>query len=74
MLDEFEQHIFSWVSRVIFIPLYQIVTLDDDLVETMARDNQVKTLSSRKCDKECHLADVIYDALFNVVMSVRIRR
>lgn len=48
--------------------------LEDDLVGTLAQDNQVKTLSARKTDREGHLADVVADALFNAVMSVRFRQ
>lgn len=62
------------MSIVFFTPLHQVVTLDDDLVATRARGNQVNTLGSRKCDKEGDLADVLADALFIVVMSVRFRR
>lgn len=62
------------MSRVFIARLHQIVTLDDDLMGTRAHDNQVKTLSSRKSDKEGHLADVIADALFSAVLSVRFSR
>lgn len=46
-----------------FIPAFQTVTLDDDLVRTEARENQRKYISFLKSDKEGHMADVIADAL-----------
>ena len=41
---------------------------------TRAADNQVKTISNRKTDGEGHVADVLADALFRVVMQMRFRR
>lgn len=73
-LDELERKSFSLVSRVFSVPLHQIIALDDDVVGRRGRENQVKTLSARKCDKEGHLADVLADAIFNDVISVRFRR
>lgn len=61
-LDELEQLCFNLISREFFIPLHQVVTLDDDLVGTRARYNQLKALSVRKADKEGHIADVVADS------------
>lgn len=49
------------------------MTLDGDVADTRARENQLKELSARKEDKEGHLADVLADALFNEVISVQCR-
>lgn len=57
-----------------FCSLNLIGTLDDDLFGTRAADNQVKTLSARKADKEGHSEDAIADALFRVVLGLRFRR
>lgn len=60
--------------RMFFVPLHQVVTLDDDLMGTRAQDNPVKMLSPRKADKEGHCADVVADALFRLVLLHRFRR
>lgn len=49
-------------------------TLDDDLFRTRSGDNQVKTVSDRKADKEEHGADEIADELSRVILSIRFRR
>ena len=49
-------------------------TLDGDLYGTRASDNQVKTIRSRKADKEGHCVDALADALFRVTLMVRFRR
>lgn len=68
-LTEFERILFTPPARIFFITLYQIVTLDDDLVGTRAADFQVKKLSPRKL-----MADVFEESLLNCVFSVRFRR
>lgn len=70
-LGDMEACAFPKVVQVFVIPAFHTVTLDDDLVGTRARDNQVKYLSSLKSEKEGRMADVVTDALQNVVMSVR---
>lgn len=57
-----------------FIPNFLFSRLDDDLYGTRAKDNQVKTLSSRKADEEGHVADAIADALFRITLCLRFRR
>lgn len=37
------------------------MTLDDDLFETRAVENQAKNLSNRKADREVHTTDVVED-------------
>lgn len=58
--------------RICFVPLYQLLTLDDDIFGTRAVDNQVKSLSSRKNEIEGHTADSILDALFRVTSCSKI--
>ena len=60
--------------KIFFSPTHTLATLDDDLYGTRATDNQVKTLSNRKSDREGHAADTIADALFRVTLMVRFRR
>ena len=48
--------------------------LEDDLYGTRSMDNQVKTLSARKADREGHCAEAIEDALFRITFFVRFRR
>lgn len=50
---------------------FTIVTLDDDLYGTQAKDNQVKTLSSRKAEKEGNSDVVICDVVFQKALGVR---
>lgn len=58
-LSEMKQTCFTLGSRLVFVPLHHIVNLDEDLVGTRAKDQQVKTLSLRKAQNEAHMADVI---------------
>ena len=63
------------MTCTVFInPVHTLATLDDDLCGTRAGDNQVKSLSIRKADREGHTADAIVDALFRVKLIVRFRR
>lgn len=73
-LDNFERTAYEMSRNVCLSPNNTTVTLDDDLYGTRARDNQVKTLSARKADKEGHSADVICDAIFRITLGVRFRR
>ena len=50
------------------------LTLDDDLYGTRASDNQVKTISHRKADKEGHCADALADPFSRLTLFVRFRR
>ena len=74
LLAQFEKVAFQASAKVFLSPLYTFATLDDDLYGTRASDNQVKTLSSRKADREGHTADALCDALFRVTYMVRFRR
>lgn len=73
-LDAFERTAYDFSWNVCLIAKHTTVTLDADLYGTRARDNQVKTLSSRKADKEGHSADVLCDTLFRITLGVRFRR
>lgn len=73
-LSEIECVVFDLSSRMDFVPLHQVVTLDDDLIGTRAADLQVKTLSPRKAKNEGHMAEVLTDSLFNCILAVRFRR
>ena len=74
LLTQFEQNAFRATSKVFLVPTHLLATLDDDLYGTRANDNQVKTLSARKADKEGHTVDAIADALFRITLAVRFRR
>lgn len=62
------------VNTYIFVPLHQILTLDDNLIGSRAAYLEVKTLSSLKAHNERHMSDVLADSLFNCVLAVRFRR
>ena len=70
MLGQFERAAFRMTARM----FHTIISLDDDLMGTRTVDNQVKTISNRKADGEGHVADVLADALFRVVLQMRFRR
>lgn len=63
-LSVFEMAAYSMSCRVFLSPSYTFATLDDDLYSIRASDNQVKTISARKTDKEGHYIDAIADSLF----------
>jgi hypothetical protein len=73
-LAEFEKAAFRTSCRVFLTPNHTYATVDDELYGTRATDNQVKTLSTRKADREGHCADAIADALFRITFFVRFRR
>lgn len=58
-MEEFEGVCFDLVKRICLVPLHQIVTLDEYLVATRAKDFHVKTLCARKADREGHMADFV---------------
>ncbi|PXF42597.1 hypothetical protein BWQ96_07692 [Gracilariopsis chorda] len=72
--SEFELLAFRTTQKIFFLTSNLLVTLDDDLFGTRACDNQVKTLSARKGDKEGHSADTVADALFRVLLTLRFWR
>lgn len=59
---------------ICFLSLHQVFTVDEDLVGIRARYLQVKPLSERKADREVHMADVVTDAMFHAMISVRFIR
>ncbi|PXF43989.1 hypothetical protein BWQ96_06222 [Gracilariopsis chorda] len=74
LLTQLEKKAFRQTCKVFVSPNYTLATLDDDLYGTRASDNQVKSLSNRKADREGHQADAIADSLFRVTLMVRFRR
>lgn len=73
-LSEFERTCFTLIRTVFLGSVQCFATLDDDLFGCRAVDNQVKSLSNRKADREGHMADVIADSMFRVVLGMRFRR
>lgn len=73
-LIKFERSAFEMSRTICLSSNNTFVTIDDDLYGTRAWDNQVKSLSNRKANKEGHTADMICDALFRVTLGVRFRR
>ena len=71
-MTEFERASFSIYKRLLYVPNSQFITLDDDLLGTRSKDNQVKCLSARKADREGHSADVIADGIFRITLDARI--
>jgi hypothetical protein len=73
LLSEFEKAALRNSCRLFLTPNHTYATLDD-LYGTRATDNQVKSLSARKADREGHCADALADALFRMTFFVRFRR
>jgi hypothetical protein len=73
-LSDFKKAAFRTSCRLFLTPNHTYATLDDDLYGTRAADNQVKSLSARKADREGHCADAFADALFRITFFVRFRR
>lgn len=59
---------------IFFAPILTTFTLDDDLYVLRSKENQDKTLSARKAEKQGHIADVVCDALSRFTLGVRFRR
>lgn len=74
LLTQFERAAYRTTCKMFVSPTHTLATLDDDLYGTRPSDNQVKTISSRKADREGHTADAIADALFRITLMVRFRR
>lgn len=73
-LTELEHFAFKDTRSIFMHVLHLFLTLDDDLFGTRASDNQVKSLSARKVDKEGHSADAVADALSRIIFALRFRR
>lgn len=74
LLSSFEETAFKMTAKIFMAPKHLFATLDDDLYGTRAADNQVKTLSARKADREGHVADSLADAFFRLTLALRFRR
>jgi hypothetical protein len=73
-LASFERLAFYLLIKMMLLPAHTILTLDDDLYGTRARDNQDKTRSKRRANKEDHCADALADPFFRLSFMVRFRR
>lgn len=69
-----ERSCFRETHKVFLNPVYMFRALDDDLYGTRVKDNQVKSLSARKADRDGDSADAIADSRFRVTLIVRFRR
>ena len=68
-LSALEQGALEMSARIFFCHSFTLATLDDDVYGTRAVENQVKTLSARKADREGHTAEVMADALFRITFG-----
>lgn len=57
LLSSFEGTLMARFRDIFFVSFNQVITLDDEMTGTRARDNTVKSVSSWKADKEGHFAD-----------------
>lgn len=73
-LDAFERATYKITRSIYLIRNNNMVTLDDDVYGTWAKDNQVKPMSSRKIDKEGCKADIICNALFRFTRGILFKR
>jgi hypothetical protein len=73
-LEPFENAAFLSSCKIFFQPSHSVLTLDDDLYGTRARDNQVKLLSSRRADKEGYCADALAEPFTRLTLYFRFRR
>lgn len=65
----------AWSSlKCLFVPLVQLITIDDDLMGTRSADNQLEMLSDRKGDREVQSGDVIANELLRFTLDTRMRR
>lgn len=69
----FEKTAYDMSLKIFITPVHTCATLFDDVYWNRAKFNKVKSLSSRKADREGHSGDAITDALFRVMLEVRFR-
>lgn len=69
-----KHYLFDMLKIVFLVPLYQFLTLDDNLFGTCAKDNAVKFLSPREADVYGHVSDSVSDALFRITLDLMIKR
>ena len=74
LLSDFEKVAIDLSLKIFFQPHFLVATLDDDFYRTRAQENQVKTLSARKADREGHQIHVLADALFPMMHAFRFYR
>lgn len=58
---------------MLFIPLYLLETLEDDLIRTGDSEKQFKNISYRKDCLEGHTVDEFACGLFQIVFTLRFR-
>lgn len=74
LISEFDQTDFCKSRRILYIPSFQFLTLDDEIMKTRSQKNPVKSMSNKKADREGQSADVVADALFRFVIELRLIR
>lgn len=65
---------FKATRRIYIYVLYLLLTLDEDIFDTRAVDDQVKIISSRDADKEVHSADVVIETLSRFIFDLQFSR
>lgn len=61
-------------KSLFYIPAFQFLTLDDEVMGTRSQSNPVKSISVRKSDREGKSADVVSDELFRFAIESRLHR
>lgn len=51
-LAPFEEILMHHSSHLFFVPLYQVFTLEEDLIDTSVAETLMKKISARKANKE----------------------
>lgn len=74
LLKDFEIQAWSFSKPLLYVPLVQYITLDDDLMGTRSVDNPVRMLSDHKADIEGHCTDIVADVLFPFTLDSRLWR
>lgn len=69
-LKDFERICFALIRKVFFVTTQFFVTCDVYLFGTRATNNQFKTSSNQKEEREGHTADLLADPIFRIVVAL----
>lgn len=67
--SELDRSMYSTSKRLFFVLTYQLLTLDDDVMENRSAENPVRMLSNRKAAKEGQTSDVVADAPLSLTLD-----
>lgn len=64
LFNDFVRQAWSIFKRLFYVPHFQLVTMDDEIMGTRSAYNQVKALLDLKADRKVYASHIVGDGLF----------